>query len=155
MRWEGERESENVEDRRGVPGGRGVAIGGGGLLVLVLFALVTGQDPRVLLDVISAPQQSSIDAGQQGQARAPAAPPGRVSATVLASTEDVGQVVLRKYGHDYRDPTLVLFNDSVDSACGLTSSAVGPFYCPGDQKLYLDLSFFDDLDRRFGAPGDF
>jgi predicted metalloprotease len=155
MRWEGERESENVEDRRGVPGGRGVAIGGGGLLVLVLFALVTGQDPRVLLDVISQPQQSSIDAGQQGQAGAPSDQLGRFSATVLGSTEDVWHVVLRKYGHDYRDPTLVLFNDSVDSACGLASSAVGPFYCPGDQKLYLDLSFFDDLDRRFGAPGDF
>jgi predicted metalloprotease len=157
VRWEDERESDQVEDRRGlaVPRG-GIAIGGGGLLLLVVLALATGQNPLDLLQLVSQQQpQSSVEPGQRGSMGTPADKEGRFASVVLASTEDVWEKQLAKRGVRYQRPTLVLFSDAVESACGLESSAVGPFYCPRDGKVYLDLSFFEELTDRFGAPGDF
>lgn len=156
MRWIGQRESENVEDRRGIRvGGPGVAIGGGGLLLIIALALFTGQDPAVLLEQVTGGTSVSVDPGPAGRAGAPSDELGRFSSVVLASTEDVWGQVFTSAGRRYRVPTLVLFSDAVQSACGFSSAAVGPFYCPMDNKVYLDLSFFTDLERRFGAPGDF
>src|SRR5262245_59593506 len=157
MRWIGQRESDNVEDRRGIRvGGPGVAIGGGGLLLVLALALFTGQDPGALLDQLTGGGTSvSVDSGQAGQMGAPTDQLGQFSSVVLASTEDVWGEVFQQAGGRYQPPTLVLFSDAVQSACGFSSAAVGPFYCPLDNKVYLDVSFFNDLERRFGAPGDF
>ncbi|HKY62238.1 MAG TPA: neutral zinc metallopeptidase [bacterium] len=156
MRWENQRESRHVEDRRGRPAVRGgIAIGGTGLLLVLVLSLLTGQNPLQLLGQLGggAYETSTVDSG---------APPGlpqdqlgRFASVVLANTEDTWNAQLPRMGRRYREPTLVLFSEAVQSACGLSSAAVGPFYCPADQKVYLDLSFFDELSRRFGAPGDF
>jgi len=154
MRWRGERESSNVEDRRGVSRGK-VAIGGGlGTLVIIILALLFGADPQQILQQMpqntpSAPVQSSRPTGQQEDEMK------QFVSVVLGKTEDVWTDVFRKNGRQYRDPTLVLFTDQVQSACGISGAAVGPFYCPGDQKVYIDLSFYEELKRRFNAPGDF
>jgi hypothetical protein len=155
MRWSDLRRSDNVEDRRGFAGPRrGVALSGGGILLLLAVAYLTGQNPLTLLDAVSGPV-STDTAQQQGSAGAPSDQLGQFSAAVLGSTEDVWGNYFSAAGRTYQRPTLVLFSDSVDSACGFTSAAVGPFYCPLDRKVYLDLSFFAQLDRQFGAPGDF
>jgi hypothetical protein len=155
MRWRGQRESDQIEDRRGLGAPRrGMAIGGGGLLLLVVLALVTGQDPGQLLEVLG-PPQVSVDAERSGPMGAPSDELGQFASVVLASTEDVWRTQFAASGREYRLPTLVLFSDAVESACGFNSAAVGPFYCPVDRKVYLDLSFFSELARRFGAPGDF
>ena len=151
MKWQGRRRSGNVQDRRGARG-RGLIGGGIGTVVIVLIALVLGVDPSALL--------------QMGDAVAPeqvgSAPPPPESDTlaqfvsvVLADTEDTWNAVFSESGNDYPEPTLVLFSDAVSSACGYAQAAVGPFYCPTDQKVYIDLSFYRDLQDRFGAPGDF
>lgn len=150
MRWEGRRQSGNIEDRRGMPA-RGMVMGGGGLgLVILLIALFTGQDPTPLLN--------QLPSGQSGPAQIdPREEPlkGFVS-VVLADTEDVwGSLLPRELNVPYAHPTLVLFSGQVNSACGFASAAVGPFYCPGDQKVYIDLSFYAQLQQRFKAPGDF
>ena len=156
MRWRGERESENVEDRRGIRvGGPGLAIGGGGLLLIIALALFTGQDPTVLLEQLTGGPSVSVDPQQAGRGGAPSDELGRFSSVVLASTEDVWKQTFASGGRRYQAPTLVLFSDAVQSACGFGSAAAVPFYCPTDNKVYLDLSFFADLERRFGAPGDF
>ena len=157
MRWRGERRSDQVEDRRGMtPARGGLALGGGAALLVVLFALFTGQDPRELLDAIGGPQASvDAEAGADAPIGAPSDESGQFAATVLASTEDVWTAVFTAQGQRYRTPTLVLFSDAVESGCGTASAAVGPFYCPADQKLYLDLGFFELLEQRFAAPGDF
>ena len=152
MRWRGRRESSNVEDRRGM-GGR-VAIGGGlGGIVILVLALLFGADPRQLLEQL--PQ----DGGNPNTTSRPTNPEEeelkKFTSVVLAETEDVWSEIFREMGMQYRKPTLVLFSDQVSSACGSASAAVGPFYCPADEKLYLDFSFFRDLRSRFGAPGDF
>jgi predicted metalloprotease len=154
MLWKGQRQSDNVEDRRGMSGG-GMAIGGGlGGIVLLVIALLLGADPRQLLE------QRGVDpsSGTTTTSR-PTNPQEdelkQFSATVLASTEDVWTDIFRQQGQTYTKPKLVLFTEAVNSACGEAGAAVGPFYCPGDQKLYLDLSFFNDLQTRFRAPGDF
>lgn len=148
MRWKGRRQSDNLEDRRGI-GPRGVVGGGIGTLVLVLLVALLGGDPRALLE-----------AG--GPSMAPRAAPSaqeeqlkEMVGVVLADTEEVWREQFRRLGRKYREPRLVLFSGQVESACGLASSAVGPFYCGEDRTIYLDLSFFEDLSRRFGAPGDF
>ncbi|HTO06878.1 MAG TPA: neutral zinc metallopeptidase [Myxococcota bacterium] len=158
MKWEGERESDQVEDRRGMSIGRGGAvIGGGGLLLILLFSALTGTDPRQVLeiaqgvsDVASGPGQ-----GEAGKMGAPSDEGGKFASVVLASTEDVWGEIFSEHGKRYQPPRLVLFSDMVQSACGTAQSAVGPFYCPNDSQVYLDLSFFHELERRFGAPGDF
>lgn len=153
------RESSNVEDRRGM-GGRGLAIGGGGLgtLVLILIIWLCGGNPQTLLDQLG----GGGSAPQQQQQQQPNQPNGQTDdqkkfvASVLGSTEDVWSKVLPEQARiKYTYPKLVLFTDQVQSACGVAGSSTGPFYCPGDQKLYLDYSFFNELSREFKAPGDF
>jgi predicted metalloprotease len=153
VRWRGRRESGEVEDRRGLGvAGGGIALSGGGLVLLLVLSLVTGRSPLSFIDVVSGPPQSPVEEGARGT---PSDELGRFASVVLASTEDVWEQRLAARGIRYRRPTLVLFTDAVQSACGLNSAAVGPFYCPLDEKLYLDLSFFGELKDRFGAPGDF
>jgi len=162
MRWEGREQSSNVEDRRGmrVPGGRGAGFGCVGLLVVMVIAMLTGADPRQLLGLLGLVEQMA----PQAQVQQPQVPQGLPPANdpqaqfigvVLKDTENVWQQVFQRSGQRYQDPTLVLFDGKVASACGMASAAVGPFYCPGDRKVYLDMAFFRDLDQRFGAPGDF
>jgi uncharacterized protein len=155
MRWGDLRQSDNVEDRRGMRvGGRGVAISGTGLLLLLAIAFITGENPLNYIDAVGGPSASS-QPGQEGQVGAPADQLGQFSAAVLGSTEDVWTQVFSAGGRSYEKPRLVLFSDAVESSCGFTSAAVGPFYCPLDGRVYLDLSFFSELERQFGAPGDF
>ncbi|MGD9763321.1 MAG: neutral zinc metallopeptidase [Candidatus Binatia bacterium] len=157
MRWGGLRRSNNVEDRRGMrAGGRGVALSGGGILLLIVFALLTGTDPLALLEEAGGPSASVEQGpGERGQMGAPSDQLGGFAAAVLGSTEDAWTSLFEARGARYQPPTLVLFTGAVNSACGFGAAAVGPFYCPLDGKVYLDLSFFDELARRFGAPGDF
>jgi len=157
MRWSGRRESTNVEDRRGgLPMGRGFGIGCGGFLAVVVLAWLTGADPQQLLSLLGGLQQSVPPPEEQtAPAGAPQDELGKFAAVVLADTEETWTRIFRETGGRYEEPTMVLFSRTVSSACGYASSAVGPFYCPGDHKLYLDLAFFEELDRRFGAPGDF
>ena len=154
MLWKGQRQSDNVEDRRGMSGG-GIAIGGGlGGIVVLVIALLLGADPRQLLEQSRGTDPSSGTATSR-QVNPQEDELKQFSATVLASTEDVWTEIFRQQGRSYSKPTLVLFTDAVRSACGEAGAAVGPFYCPGDHKLYLDLSFFNELQTRFRAPGDF
>jgi predicted metalloprotease len=158
MRIEGDRESDNVEDRRGMmPGGRGIAAGGIGTVVLAIIIYLLGGDPRSLF-------QNSPGNGGGTPSGQTAPPPNkqtedeqtRFVRVVLADTEDVWQVELPKQtGKNYRLPKLVLFSGRVQSSCGMASTSAGPFYCPGDEKVYIDLAFCDELSRRFKAPGDF
>src|SRR5881296_1483485 len=155
MRWQTGRRSDNIEDRRGMPVGRGAAVGGGiGTLLLVLVALYFCVDPSVVLQGGDPGNVGSAPAVQQ---RAPAAddPLRDFVAVVLADTEDTWRELFRGMGRRYQEPTLVLFSGAVQSACGFAQAAVGPFYYPGDRKLYIDLSFYRDLRDRLGAPGDF
>jgi predicted metalloprotease len=152
MRWEGGRRSTNIEDRRGMGMG---TIGGGGigmLLIVLAVSCITGTNPLALLQMVeqSAPQSQSAPTG------APSGDPeAEFVSVVLGDTEETWNRIFQSSGRRYQEPVLVLFENAVQSACGSASSASGPFYCPADQKLYLDLSFFRELDQRFGAPGDF
>jgi predicted metalloprotease len=157
MRLEGEEQSRNVEDRRGRGGARTAGgVGCVGLLVVLGISLLTGQDPTRLLQLLEATQtlQPEVPSPQE-----PAGgEPDRLSIwarQVLGTTERVWTSVFAEMGARYEPPVLVLFENRVASACGMASAAVGPFYCAADQKLYLDFSFFEELQRRFGAPGDF
>jgi uncharacterized protein len=154
MRWEGGRRSDNVEDRRGLRVTRGIAGGGLGTIVLVLVALYFGVDPSTILNSIPAGGGSGVEQSSEPRPAAEDKLADFVS-VVLADTEDAWGAIFRAKGRSYETPKLVLFTDAVESACGLAGAATGPFYCPGDHKLYVDLSFFSELDRRFGAPGDF
>jgi len=151
MRWQGGRESGNVEDRRGVPGGPVMMGGGVGTLVLIVIVYLLGGDPRaVLRQMNNAPvqqQQAPIDPAQDELKQ--------FVSVVLADTEDVWNGLFEDMGRQYPNPTLVLFSGQTQSACGFAQSAMGPFYCPADQKVYIDLSFYDEMRTRFGAPGDF
>jgi len=157
MKWEGERESDQVEDRRGMSLGRGgVAIGGGGLLLILLFSALTGTNPQQVVEIVQGVSQvGSAPAQESGPMGAPTDETGKFAAVVLGSTEDVWTEVFAERGQQYERPKLVLFSDAVQSACGTAESAVGPFYCPRDSQVYVDLTFFQELERRFGAPGDF
>ena len=153
MRWIGGRESGNVEDRRS-SGGRGLAIGGGiGTIVIAIIVTLLGGDPSEILNGSEQPAQSQTT----GQPAAPQADDAAAQFTrrVLASTEDTWTRLFAQDGATYKPPTLVMFRDRTQSGCGIASAASGPFYCPGDGKLYIDLSFYDELARRFNAPGDF
>ena len=155
MRWATGRRSENVEDRRGMGGGGGRMVMGGGLgiggVLLLLLFMYMGGDPGVILQ--QAPQNQP--AVQQQEFSAEEEQLKDFVSVVLADTEDVWTELFRKAGREYRKPTLVLFSGQVESGCGYASAASGPFYCPLDQKLYIDLSFYNMLRDRFGAPGDF
>ena len=157
MRWRDGRQSDNVEDRRGMSIPRSVKIGGGsglGILAVVLIGMFLGIDPTVLLQGGPEIQTPSVSVQRSGR---PAGNDDQRNfvAVVLAETEDVWHEAFRKMGRTYQAPTLVLFSRAVESACGMAGSAVGPFYCPFDHKIYLDLTFFEDLRTRFGASGDF
>ncbi|MCA9132916.1 MAG: neutral zinc metallopeptidase, partial [Planctomycetales bacterium] len=159
MRWQGQAGSDNVEDRRGMKGP--VAVGGGGLLVVVLtvvFALLRGGDPQQALQqgVQQLQQQAAMQLQTEGEVDPENDEAYQFASVVLQYTEDVwGQLFPELVGSPYQEPTMVLFRGAVNSACGPASSAVGPFYCPADQKVYLDLAFFDELQDKFQAPGDF
>lgn len=158
MRTEGRRESTNVEDRRRMkPAAIGVGGGLVGLVLFLLFSFLTG-DPQKAADVVGGMNQGQPGAQAPGEGE-PLDPAqeeqARVVRVVLADTEDVWKDLFAAQGRQYVEPTLVLFTDRVQSACGIAGSATGPFYCPLDQKLYLDLSFFQEMERRFKAPGDF
>jgi predicted metalloprotease len=179
MRWRGRRQSSNVEDRRGqrgMGGGlgglggrrvrvglpRGRRVGGGGglgigtIVVLLILAWVFGFNPMSLLDGGGSSSQFGPQTGTEvGQAGTPSDEGGQFVATVLADTEDTWNRIFSSAGQTYREPTLVLFSGSTSSACGFASAATGPFYCPADQKVYIDLAFYDELRNRFKAPGDF
>jgi len=157
MRWEGQRESENIEDRRGMTPARGAGIGLGGIVLVLAVSFLTGTNPLQILNMLGGIQEMGGPAvdEQPGPTGAPADHLGRFAAVVLADTEDTWKELLPSVGHRYQEPQLVLFTGAVHSACGTASSAVGPFYCPGDRKVYVDLSFFRELDQRLGAPGDF
>jgi len=149
MKWMGQRESTNVEDRRGISGG-GIAVGGGIIGVIVLLVkLFLGGDVSVPEGAPSAPHQMTAEEQKLDDERA------HFVKVVLADTEDVWGKLFADQGKTYQDPTLVLFRDAVQSACGMAGSATGPFYCPGDEKLYIDLSFFEDMQKKLNAPGDF
>ncbi len=158
MRWEGQRESQNIEDRRGMGAARsGAGLGLGGLVLVLAVSFLTGTNPLTLLNLLNGVQEIAV-APEQDQPAPTGAPRdqlGKFAAVVLADTEDTWRTLLPRLGHEYEEPRLVLFTGAVRSACGTASSAVGPFYCPGDQKVYLDLSFFQELAQRLGAPGDF
>ena len=160
MRMEGREASDQVEDRRGmrIPGGRGTGFGCIGLILVLVISYFTGADPRQLLGLLGLVEQMApatveqqVPAGQPPQDD----PQARFVAQVLKGTEEAWGQVFARGGNPYEKPVLVLFDGRVESACGLASAAVGPFYCPADRKLYLDTAFFRELSQRFGAPGDF
>ncbi|WP_026730334.1 KPN_02809 family neutral zinc metallopeptidase [Flavobacterium denitrificans] len=154
MKWQGRRQSDNVEDRRGLSGGK-VAIGGGviGIIILLLnvFGGETGQTVGAALEQMQGGQQT------QTEAAAPLSKEdeemGNFVRVILADTEDIWSKIFEEHGMTYKKPKLVLFKGSVQTACGGASSASGPFYCPGDQKVYMDLGFFEELKNKFGARG--
>ena len=168
MRWGDFRQSENVEDRRddggggSFGGGGGIRLGLGGMVIAVIASLILGINPLQFLGMIAgddagpAASQRSAPPGYAPQPSArPATDQDKLIKGVLGDTEDVWTAVFRTMNRSYTAPTLVLFSGATRSACGQASTAVGPFYCPGDRKLYLDTAFFRDLAQRFGAPGDF
>jgi predicted metalloprotease len=158
MRWQNERQSENVEDRRAISPGQ-MAVGGGigTILIVLLVSFFTGADPRALLQRFGGAQQAAqgrpagpVNAGPEEERQA------ALVKTALAMTEDVWSEIFAKAGRKYEEPVLVMFRNQVKTdGCGLASTAVGPFYCPGDHKVYIDLAFYEELARRFKAPGEF
>ncbi|MGE3818653.1 MAG: neutral zinc metallopeptidase [Isosphaeraceae bacterium] len=153
MRWRGRRESENVEDRRHMAGP--VAVGGIGTILIVLLGLFFGVDVRPVLQQVQQ-GQGQPGPGAPGKAVDPAEEEAAsMVKVILADTEDVWNELFQALGQPYQEPKLVLFSGRVDSACGQASAAVGPFYCPADRQVYIDLSFFNELERRFKAPGEF
>lgn len=158
MRWKGRRGSSNVEDRRGMPV-RGAVGGGVGMLALVLIAMLLGVDPSAVLDGGGGSGSAGAPQGSVGQPAGEMGVPddegGQFAAVVLGDTEDTWNRIFSERGARYPEPTLVLFEGAVGSACGTASSAVGPFYCPLDEQVYIDLAFFRQLRQQFGAPGDF
>ncbi len=154
MRWGDGRRSENVEDRRGMARPGRMVGGGLGTILLVLVALYFGVDPSIILN-----QGGQLVPDQRQSAPYSPSPEEKQLAefvsVVLADTEDTWSAIFKRSGQTYEEPKLVLFTGAVQSACGMASAAVGPFYCPADRKVYIDLSFYNDLKNRFGAPGDF
>jgi hypothetical protein len=155
MRWQGGRRSTNVEDRRGSAGGKAVIGGGIGLLLLIGYVLLSGGDPSVILGTItSGGGPLSVDSGTWTPSSEETQLADFVS-VVLADTEDTWTSIFAETGMTYIQPKLVLFSGGAESACGYAQSATGPFYCPEDQKVYIDLAFYRELKDQYGAPGDF
>ncbi|MGB5811183.1 MAG: neutral zinc metallopeptidase [Polyangiales bacterium] len=157
MRWRGRKQSANVEDRRGTRAAPRIAGGGVGLLVLIGVGLFLGVDPAMLVQVVETQQRAAPrpQPTQQPASDGLRDEQAQFVSVVLADTEDAWTTIFSNAGQRYVEPTLVLFSGSVRSACGLGEAAMGPFYCPADQKVYIDLSFYSDLQDRFRAPGDF
>ena len=153
MRWREGRRSENVEDQRGSVVRKGAIGGGIGIVIILAIGLLTGADPGALINSI-ATESDSLDGTPVVLTAAENESADFVS-VVLADTEDTWQSIFQQNGRVYRQPRLVLFKGSVDSACGFAESAMGPFYCPGDEKVYIDLDFYRELKDQLGAPGDF
>jgi len=155
MKWEGRRQSDNVEDMRGQGGGGGgmVLKGGLGTLVLVVVVMLLGGDPKALLDMATSSQSGAPHSQVTGSPQEEKLK--ELVGVVLADTEDVWDEQFRAMGKIYEKPKLVIFSGSVRSGCGFADAQVGPFYCPADRTIYVDLSFFQELSDRFGAPGDF
>jgi predicted metalloprotease len=160
MRWQGRQESSNIEDRRGQSAGRGGfglpagKLGLGATVVVLLIGWATGADVSQLLGLLGG-AQDPVAADTPARKGPPTDDAARFISVVLADTEATWTELFAQRGQTYQKPKLVLFDDVVNSACGQASAAVGPFYCPGDRKVYLDLTFFNELARRLGAPGDF
>jgi predicted metalloprotease len=166
MRWGDLRRSGNIEDRRGMGGGfgggggggfRGGGLGIGGLIIVGLLAWATGIDPRIILggiEMVQGPGSQQVQEGKQGAPTDATGSGGFVSA-VLGSTEDVWKQIFQQNGQTYKEPRLVLFEHQTPSACGMGQAAMGPFYCPPDQRVYLDTEFFQEMESRFNSPGDF
>ena len=153
MLWKGRRQSDNIEDRRGVTG-RQVAVGGGlGALALTVIVLLLGGNPEEVMQNLQTSQPSGQE--QTRPLTAEEKEMGEFVGVILADTEDVWNQVLQQEGEQYREPKLVLFTNATDSACGYAQAATGPFYCPGDEKVYIDLGFFQEMQQRLGARGDF
>jgi uncharacterized protein len=152
MRWIGRQGSGNVEDRRGMGGGGKIAIGGGAGLIIIIVSLLLGQNP---LDYINGGGNTQAYEQQQQARPEEENQQAEFVSVVLRDTEVVWQQLFQERGQDYQEPVLVLFTGSDQSGCGIASAAMGPFYCPLDSKVYIDLSFYNDLQSRFGAPGDF
>jgi len=164
MKWRGNRESSNVEDRRssGGSGGRGIRIGGGrgiglGTIAIVLIGgWLLGVNPLTLLGMLAGDPTSSVQIDQPPAARGPIDDEmGKFVSVVLADTEDVWKQIFAESGGRYREPRLVLFRGATQTACGVGQAAMGPFYCPADEKVYIDLGFYETMKNRLGAPGDF
>lgn len=159
MQWRNQGQSTNIEDRRGMSAGRGIALGGGGIgtLLLILILWLCGADPSTLLSLLTGGDSAPTQQTQQQQQNPPRNDEDKqFVASVLKTTENAWNEILpQQAGRQYREPKLVLFTDQVRSACGFASAATGPFYCPGDQNLYLDFGFFRELKNEFRAPGDF
>ncbi len=156
MQWKGRRESSNVEDRRSGGGAKkGAALGGVGTILVIIIALIMGKNPLQLLQTVG--NMTGGAATEQTQPAGPQADDEAASfvKVVLADNEDVWHRLFEQEGMQYKEPKLVLFRSAVESACGSASAAMGPFYCSGDEKVYIDLSFYDELQNRFNAPGDF
>jgi predicted metalloprotease len=151
MKWQGRQGSNNVEDRRGMSTGTKVVGGGVGTLVIVLLVWLLGGDPSSILEQSGRETTTTgtVEATEEENQMA------QFVSVVLKDTEDVWGQIFAQSGSTYRQPTLVLFRDQVESACGYATAASGPFYCPGDEKVYIDLSFCDDLQAKYGAYGDF
>jgi len=151
MKWQGRRQSSNVEDRRG-SSSKGKLIAGGGVIGLIILAiqLFSGGDPSDILNQIES--QSSAPT-EQRELTAEEKESGKFINAVVVDTEDIWNKIFADMGSDYSEPGVVLFTDAVQTACGGASAATGPFYCPSDQKVYMDLAFFDELKNRFGAKG--
>ena len=152
MKWKGRSTSTNVQDRRGMRSSRGIVGGGVGTVVLFLIIMLLGGDPTELLN-----NSSFIDSGRQSQyvETAEENELAEFASVVLAETETVWDDLFEEEGLNYEYPTLVLYTDYVQTACGAADSSVGPFYCPGDESIYIDLSFYQELKQNFKAPGDF
>jgi len=151
MDWKGRRKSSNVEDRRGLSSGKMVVGGIGGIILLLVITLLGGNPG----DIISNMQYTDTEVDSSYQATTEEEELAEFASVVLAETEEVWTMLFKEQNEQYDYPTLVLFSGMVDSACGVAGSSTGPFYCPGDQKVYIDLSFFDELRKNYNVPGDF
>ena len=155
MRWEGRKESENVEDRRGQRLKAGAAIGGGSILILII-AMLFGADPRKIAQLLGQDKGGPVVVEDKDRPKDPAEErQASFSKVVFRDTEEIWEDLFRRMGKTYQKPTLVLFSGRVESACGLASAAVGPFYCPGDSKVYIDLDFYKDMQQKLNSPGEF
>ena len=152
MRWKGRRRSSNVEDRRGQGMGKGAAIGGGGIVMALVAIFLLGQDPQQVLEGMQQQPQQQQQGPYQGTEQEQRV--AEFVSVVLADTEDTWTQIFRQSGYQYKPPKLVLYTNMTPTACGTGQAASGPFYCPGDQKVYLDLSFLNEL-QKMGAKGDF
>ena len=155
MRWRGGRRSSNIEDRRGSRATTGILGGGIGTIVLILVAMYFGVDPTFLIEGMQSTSTSSSAGTQPTEEDLKNDPMADMIAVVIGDTEDVWREIFAANGQRYVEPTLVMFTGATRSACGMGQAAMGPFYCPADQKAYIDLSFYDDMRTRFKAPGDF